>query len=316
MDLSIILCTWNNASRLRITLDAIAKCEVPEGVHWELVLVNNNCTDDTDAVAEMFSKRLPLTYVHEPAPGLSHARNAGLRTACGDLILFTDDDVRPYTQWIAIYWDAYRRFPEGYYFGGPIESEFEETQPDPAILANAPLSVKGLDWGGEEREVDENQKFLSANWACPRTALDLVGGFDPELGLVGGSKNVSAGEESDLMQRLRLRGWMPRYLPNARLRHFVPADKVSLKHVQARQQAYGYYLATVLRSGEKANSIKLFGIPTGMLYLGCKRLISWAALRVRGDNAIKEYLALVQARAEIRGSFDLWRGRRHSRNRH
>ena len=181
-DLSLVLCTWNNAARLRITLDAIAQCNVPEGMRWELVLVNNNCTDATDAVAAEFAKRLPLHLVHEPAPGLSRARNAGLSAATGDLVVFTDDDVRPYPHWLAAFWDAYRRYPEGHYFGGPIESEFEGVQPDERLVALAPPSVRGLDYGPTERAGEREltsfrptgrvHDLRSASWAISTRAWE------------------------------------------------------------------------------------------------------------------------------------------------
>ncbi len=66
MDISILICTWNNSKRLRIALDFISHCTIPKGLDWEVVLVNNNCTDDTDKVVEDFSSKLPLKYVNEP----------------------------------------------------------------------------------------------------------------------------------------------------------------------------------------------------------------------------------------------------------
>jgi glycosyltransferase involved in cell wall biosynthesis len=76
MDLSIVLCTWNNARRLAVTLDAISRCRVPPTLRWELVLVANNCTDATVDVARGFGGRLPLHHLVEPRQGLSHARVA------------------------------------------------------------------------------------------------------------------------------------------------------------------------------------------------------------------------------------------------
>ena len=81
MDISVIISTHNQAARLRITLGSLAACTLAAGVTWELVLVNNACTDDTDAVAAGHANRLPLKLVHEPRKGLSWGRNAGLAVA-------------------------------------------------------------------------------------------------------------------------------------------------------------------------------------------------------------------------------------------
>ena len=129
MDVSVIVCTWNNPKRLATTLAAIRQCRIPQDMRWELVLTNNGSTDDTRAVAQDFAGGLPLVYLEEPRPGLSLAKNAALRTATGRLLVFTDDDVTPCGDWLATYWTAYRDRPSGYYFGGPIGSEYEHGRP-------------------------------------------------------------------------------------------------------------------------------------------------------------------------------------------
>ena len=52
------------------------KLNVPGGVDWELLVVNNNCTDDTDGVIERHAAALPVRPLHEPEPGQSSAGTA------------------------------------------------------------------------------------------------------------------------------------------------------------------------------------------------------------------------------------------------
>ena len=47
---SVAICTWNRSAVLGLTLDQLTRLRVPADVEWELLVVNNNCTDDTDAV--------------------------------------------------------------------------------------------------------------------------------------------------------------------------------------------------------------------------------------------------------------------------
>jgi glucosyl-dolichyl phosphate glucuronosyltransferase len=297
LHLSVILCTWNNAARLRITLDAISVCVVPEGLRWELVIVNNNCTDATDAVVHAFEHCLPIRYVRQAMPGLSGARNAGLAAARGAFVVFTDDDVRPFAEWLTAYWEGYQRYPKGHYFGGPLESEFEGEPPGEIVLRYAPWSVKGLDWGGVE-VVGPELKFVSANWGCPRVALDSVGGFDPSLGLVGGSREVRVGEESDLMNRLQGAGWLPCYLPRARLRHFVPVSKVSVRHIAERAQAYGV-IASRNQYGKAGGRMTY----CRRMYPRARQLVTaalgWVWAQVRGRNADAHYIRLRRLWGEI-----------------
>ncbi len=225
MQVSVIISTWNNCERLRRTLETFVSLQVQACIHWELVLVNNNCTDQTDTVVEAFAERLPLVYVHEPKPGVSHGRNAGLAQASGRLVLFTDDDVRPAPNWIDAHWNAFEAQPSGYFFGGPVQSEYEGEPPTPALHRIAPPSVVGLDLGEAAGLQTHPAPFVSANWSCEASVLREVGTFNPKLGLNPSSTNVGVGEESELMHRLNDHGLRPWYLPEARLRHMVPADK-------------------------------------------------------------------------------------------
>jgi glycosyltransferase involved in cell wall biosynthesis len=299
MDLTVLISTWNSAKRLGITLDAFKNCEIPAGLQWHLVIVNNNCTDNTDEVVARYDKVLPITYVKEPQPGLSQARNTGLQAATGKLIIFTDDDVKPCREWIKIYWDAYRKDPNGKFWGGPIESEFEGEKPDEELLRLAPYSVRGLDYGPAEWQLPEKQYFISANWAAPLAMIREVGGFDVRRGLNPESKRLITGEESDLMDRLRAKGLTGLYLPGARLQHFVPKEKCTLGHIVARCEAgalehYDKYRFRLM-------STVWFNKPVGIYLHAVYHFLRFVAKRLtfrRGsDDYIKFRIALTVAKA-------------------
>uniref|UniRef100_UPI00286E8B15 glycosyltransferase family 2 protein n=1 Tax=Sandarakinorhabdus sp. TaxID=1916663 RepID=UPI00286E8B15 len=92
MTISLIICTRNRAGPLGRCLAAVAGI-VHDG-DWELVIVDNGSTDATAAVVADFAAQagFRVVQVHQPVPGLSNARNAGVAAATGELILFTDDD--------------------------------------------------------------------------------------------------------------------------------------------------------------------------------------------------------------------------------
>src|SRR5438093_1564287 len=129
MRVTIALCTWNRCTLLRQALEQMTRLVIPPGVSWELLVVNNRCTDDTDQVIAGYSGRLPLRRVYEPQPGLSHARNAAVREARGDYILWTDDDALVEEGWVEAYVEAFRRWPQAAVFGGPVRPWFTQTPP-------------------------------------------------------------------------------------------------------------------------------------------------------------------------------------------
>jgi glucosyl-dolichyl phosphate glucuronosyltransferase len=291
MDISLIICTWNNAERLAITLEAITKCAVSSGLAWEVILVDNNSTDHTKQIVDRFCSRLPILYVFEPVQGLSQARNTGLRSSAGKLILFTDDDVTPRTDWIDVYWREFLRKPSGYYFGGPVESDFEDTHFDCALLEIAPFCVRGFNLGNEPKEVI-GQCFLSANWACPAEAIKMVGNFDVSRGLNPASEQIITGEETDLMLRLQKAGWMGYYLPSTLLKHFVPARKCTLTHIASRAQAYGYQLASSYERTVAERQI--LGIPRWIYRIIIANYTKYLLKRITGHGWYKEYATFIQ----------------------
>jgi glucosyl-dolichyl phosphate glucuronosyltransferase len=83
----------------------------PEGLDWEVVVVNNGCTDHTEEVIAAFVGRLPLRRDAEPVRGLPRARNRAVDAARGDYVLWTDDDVVVDPGRLAAYLAAFRRHP-------------------------------------------------------------------------------------------------------------------------------------------------------------------------------------------------------------
>jgi glycosyltransferase involved in cell wall biosynthesis len=95
MDISIIICCYNSESRITSTLEHLAKQKI-ENLQLEVILVDNNCSDNTAKVAiEVWSKfgnPFCLSILTEPTPGLSYARKKGVLSAKGEIIVFCDDD--------------------------------------------------------------------------------------------------------------------------------------------------------------------------------------------------------------------------------
>ncbi len=304
MHISIILSTWNNCHRLSKTLNAIAQCVAPADIQWQIVLVNNNCTDQTARIVNSLKHKLPIAYVEEPRQGLSRAKNAGLKVATGRLLIFTDDDIYPCQDWIAAYWSAYQDKPEGYYFGGPIDCEYESETPDDDFLAAASYSITGLDWGPTGKTLSDSELFLSANWACPAKYIESVGGYNENLGLDPTLGVRRVGEELDLMERLHhleVQGW---YLPRCRVIHFVPEAKCNAQHIGDNAQAHGFYSVQSksqspflyrrpeLKPWCSNEAISIGGVPLPLCVKSMLLMLQWVFAKLRGRGGYREYTAL------------------------
>jgi glycosyltransferase involved in cell wall biosynthesis len=101
--ISVIICTHNRALSLKHTLQSIMEMTVPESLRWELLIIDNNSTDDTWNISQEFIKTsaLEMKYFLEKNQGLANARNRGIREAHGQIIAFTDDDCIVDRLWMA-----------------------------------------------------------------------------------------------------------------------------------------------------------------------------------------------------------------------
>src|SRR5262249_35696322 len=100
--ISVIIPTYNRSEILRRALESLQTVEVPSDLKWELIIADNNSTDDTRSCIQEFEKpgRLPIRYVFEKKQGANFARNAGIQVAKGKTLLFTDDDVTFDPRWL------------------------------------------------------------------------------------------------------------------------------------------------------------------------------------------------------------------------
>ena len=116
--ISICICTYNRSESLQRTLDSLAEQKHIDAT--EVLVVDNNCTDQTADVVDAFRYRLPIRRTKESRQGLAHARNTAVADCKGEVLLFTDDDVLFAPDWLTAYRDAISRFPDADYFGGRI----------------------------------------------------------------------------------------------------------------------------------------------------------------------------------------------------
>jgi len=93
IELSLILCTRDRCGSLAACLDHLRRVDTPPD-RWELIVVDNGSRDGTPELIEKYASdaRFRVTSISEPRPGQGRARNAGLASAVGDVVAFTDDD--------------------------------------------------------------------------------------------------------------------------------------------------------------------------------------------------------------------------------
>jgi glycosyltransferase involved in cell wall biosynthesis len=216
------------------------RLRIPQGGVWELLLIENNCTDETHAVVSKHTAALPIRYLHQPVQGLAHARNLALREARADWLIFTDDDVLADEHWLESYYDAISGCePDVAFLGGTVLPWFE-VEPDEELVEAIPAVKFGF-CGTRipERHVIETAADplpFGASFAVRRSLLDGEQ-FNCKLGVSG--SDLMGGEELEFLKRLVDRGLKGQWVPHAQVRHFVPRERLELPYLKRYLRGVG-----------------------------------------------------------------------------
>jgi glycosyltransferase involved in cell wall biosynthesis len=231
MRFTVGICTWNRASLLATVLDRLTSLRHPSG-GWEVVVVNNGSTDDTERVLDAFAGRLPLRHAFEPSPGLSHARNTAIKHATGDYIVWTDDDALVDVDWLSAYARAVERHPDAAIFGGPVRPRFEGTPP-PWLSAGweeISAAFAARDLGDKPFELGDGELPFGANFVV-RAREQRQFPYNPNLGRkrAGGF----LGEETAVIRAILAAGGSGWWVPDASVEHWIPKERQTVRYLRS-----------------------------------------------------------------------------------
>jgi len=269
MKLSVILCTYNRSERFRTTLESVASSQLPATVEWEVLVVDNNSTDNTRQVLDEFCRSHPrFRYLFEAKQGLSHARNAGIREARGDVIAFVDDDVTVDPCWLhhltapldGSHWAG---------VGGRIRAQQTLVLPK-WLRIEGPYSMGGsvaaaFDRGDEPGELREAP--YGTNMAYRKCMFDKYGHFRGDLGRSGGG--MIGKEDIEFGDRLIARGERLWYAPSAIVYHPVLEERLTKAYLLSWW--FGCGQSTVRQRGRLSGK---WGLPRYFLSAGMVLLSS------------------------------------------
>ena len=247
--ISIVVCTRDRAALLREALEAIRAIDYPA---MEVVVVDNApaTTETHDLITEEFPQ---FRYVREDAPGLSHARNAGLRAATSGIVAFTDDDVVVDPQWLWAIASGFARGDDVGCVSGVVPSG--ELRNDVQAYFDARVSWSKLTTGRVFRLSDPPEDLpmfpfcvgefgTGANFAVRRDHMLELGGFDTAL---GAGTRTKGGEDLDMFVRILYDGQAIVVEPSALVWHRHRDDLAGLSaQAVGYGRGFGAWAATVM----------------------------------------------------------------------
>ena len=239
---SVVICCHNSSARLGPTLEHLLRQDVPPDLAWEVVVVDNASTDETGPVARALwpdGAPAPLRVVSEPKPGLIHARRRGLSEARYEIVSFLDDDNWAAADWVRRVAEIMAADPRVGACGGRTEAVTEITPPPWFTNYAAWFAV-----GRQGEDVGDITWRRGRLWGAGLTLRkkawnDLTeNGFEPTLsGRTG--KKMTAGEDTEICYALRLAGWRLWYSEELVLRHFIPAERLTIAYLTRLRCGFG-----------------------------------------------------------------------------
>lgn len=248
--ISVIICTYNRQKYIYNVLSSLAHGTFPAHL-FEIVLVDNNCTDSTHAEVDRFCADNPsvtLRYFVETNQGLSHARNRGIKESKGDILVYVDDDATVNTEYLATYADWFDKHPETDAAGGPIIPHYETgSEPRWMTYFIKRLLTGYLYFGNKPGPFPGDNYPGGGNAAYRSRVFEKVGLYNVELGRNGDS--LGGGEEKDIFDKMKREGMQFVYLPQAILYHSIPGYKL--------EADYFNRLTTGIGQSERARTLRI-----------------------------------------------------------
>jgi glycosyltransferase involved in cell wall biosynthesis len=272
-NVSVIVCTYNRSAALKRTLSSLDGMSVPDRIRWELIIVNNNSTDETLKVVSDFAELSPIGVrcVLEMAQGLSHARNRGIQEAKGDLIVFTDDDITVDRFWLGELIEAFES-GDAIAAGGKVIPQWSSPKPK-WFYQDRPYSLNLLlahfDLGDEVSETSVSP--CGANMAFRRTAFIKYGLFRTDLGRY--KDTLISGEDTEFFARLLAAGEKIAYSSKAIVYHPVPRERTEKHYAESFFFHGGRTQFRV--DGIPSNAVLYFGIPRYFVRAFVQGLFCW-----------------------------------------
>jgi glycosyltransferase involved in cell wall biosynthesis len=306
IDISVILSTYNRADLLPGAIGAFLQ-QNTQGVTFEVILVDNNSTDNTKEVAGNYATSHPglIKYVFEPKQGLSHGRNAGIANAQGKFLAFTDDDVRVHNDWINALYRAFNTHPDAVYIGGKVLPLWQTAKPKWAHLQLASLALQ--DYGREPQTIDSNHQrcLIGANLACRKELIELIGGFDPATQRV--KEGIGSMEDYEWQTRIWAQGLHGKYVPDVQVSTPVQEERLRKWYHREWHFRHGIFSSILRDPLIEATSWRIFDTP-GHVYRGiANSLFSSVVKRLQLDPQ-DSFRLQCEALDRLGFMFARWRG--------
>lgn len=227
MRFSFITCTYNRDKYIAQTLQSVCDQTFPNNDH-EIIIVDNNSTDNTAGICEEFVKKYPdknIRYYKETSQGLSFALNRGIKEAEGEFLIFVDDDETIVREHLEKLEKHLQNHPDAVLCGSPVIPIYEV--PEPKWMSRFTQRLIGgyFDQGVEVKILNAKNYPGTGHTIIKKELYEKYGYYNTELGRKGTS--LIGAEDKDMFNRLKNNNIVCYYLPDIPIYHHIPPNKMT-----------------------------------------------------------------------------------------
>ncbi len=245
---TVAIPTYNGATRLPKLLDKLRSQINTEQLSWEILVVDNNSTDDTAKVIREYQENwieiYPLKYCFESQQGLAFARQRAIEEGKGEWIGFLDDDILPADDWVAVAYKFGKEHPQAGAYGGQIHGEFEVQPPENFERIKSFLAIRER---GDKPHLYEPEKLILPPGAAivirKQAWQEAVPNRLSLIGRVNGS--MLAGEDFELLMYIHNAGWEIWYNPVMHSYHQIPRHRLEKEYLIPLIRGCGLCIAQI-----------------------------------------------------------------------
>lgn len=225
LDITIAIPIYNGAKRIPEVLDKLTQQTGVENINWEIIIIDNNSTDNLIEVINNYQKtwnyKFTLNYFLENRQGAAFARMRAIREAKGEFVGFLDDDNIPASDWVIQAYTYGKENPQAGAWNGKIHGDFEIAPPENFARIHPFLAIRE----------HGNKPFIfnAKNLSIPPSAGLVVRKQAwqesvPQKPIFRGrtGNSLIAGEDSEAILHIYKNGWQICYNPAMQVIHKIP----------------------------------------------------------------------------------------------
>lgn len=233
--ITVIICTYNGASRLSETLNHLATQAVQKSLNWEIILVDNASTDGTSALATEIWRQydipnVPLSVIHESKPGKLFAFQKGITHAKYEYFIICDDDNWLNQDYLNIAFNILDKNPKIGAVGGQAIAVSEDGIPFPEWFDEVKEGYAVGKQAKNTGDVTYKARLWGAGLASrTQLYLDTYMTF-PSVLINENDQSILSAEDTEYCLRIVLKGYHLYYDSSLSLKHYITSGRLTLNY--------------------------------------------------------------------------------------